>query len=366
MIILNEVQIELLVDLIESGYIRSSKHPNKDLYILKYTEKCVFEGVWNELTLLCRGLIINSEYKIIGRCMKKFFNYNESSAFKDWNQPFEVFEKMDGSLIQIFKYKGDTVISSAGSLDCDTSDYIKTAHKLFIKQGLFKHITDNETFIFELISPLSRVVVNYGDIEELRLITIVDNNTGSERIDYQDCFKTVNRYTSHNCVKYYIDELNDDFSNREGYVIKFQDGNRIKLKYSSYIQLHKTLSHLTEKYIFECSRDCIEIPLENIPDESYDYIKEIESRIDMIYNAIDDRCMHIFYEVKEYKTRKEQANVIINKHKNLSTILFNKLDGKPIRLAIYNLIEKELDNYNTNYKEDQSFTKFVNWSYLDV
>lgn len=42
--------------LIEEGYIAVQKHPDAELYLYNYTHKCQFDKVWNEYTMLCRGI----------------------------------------------------------------------------------------------------------------------------------------------------------------------------------------------------------------------------------------------------------------------------------------------------------------------
>ena len=43
------------------GYVRRQEHPEYPLAILNYTEKAAYEGVWDTVTLTCRGLIYNTD-----------------------------------------------------------------------------------------------------------------------------------------------------------------------------------------------------------------------------------------------------------------------------------------------------------------
>ncbi|QOR67967.1 hypothetical protein IM538_07490 [Cytobacillus suaedae] len=64
---------------VEQKYISRREHPtNKDIIILNYTENATYEKRWNELTLNCRGLIVNERTgEILARPFPKFFNYGE-------------------------------------------------------------------------------------------------------------------------------------------------------------------------------------------------------------------------------------------------------------------------------------------------
>ncbi len=56
---LNNVQIELLKKMQSEGFVMMQKHAEADLYIYNYTPKAQYDKVWNEITLMCRGLILN-------------------------------------------------------------------------------------------------------------------------------------------------------------------------------------------------------------------------------------------------------------------------------------------------------------------
>ena len=94
---------ERLLEEIANGNVSRKKHPDFDLYIHKYTSHCVFEKNWNEITLACRGLVLDGDFNIIANCIPKFFNYEEiaDKNIIDKNCGFQVFEKLDGSLIQL-------------------------------------------------------------------------------------------------------------------------------------------------------------------------------------------------------------------------------------------------------------------------
>ena len=90
---LNKNDIE---DLIAKDLIMMNKHPDYDLYTLNYTRTAQFERVWNEYTLMCRGLVIDGDYNIIARPFGKFFNLAEHDISEiPMHLPFEAFEKMD-------------------------------------------------------------------------------------------------------------------------------------------------------------------------------------------------------------------------------------------------------------------------------
>jgi RNA ligase len=48
------------------------------LSLYTYTQECVYNKVWNEITTLARGLILDvPNRKVVGTPFPKFFNYGE-------------------------------------------------------------------------------------------------------------------------------------------------------------------------------------------------------------------------------------------------------------------------------------------------
>ena len=355
---LNNNQIDLLEQMVRDGYIKRTPHNNLGLYIYKYTEKCTYEEIWNEMTIMCRGLVLDSDYNIIMNCIPKFFNRNEKFAYKEYNMDYEVYEKKDGSLIQITRlFNGDILISSAGSLDIN-SPYIQLATKLMYKQGIDELIEYGKTYIFEMIAPLTRVVVNYGEEESLNLITIRDNETGKEFTSNDVRFKTIQPLDLN------IDsiDLQSKFDNKEGCVIRFSNGNRIKMKYKEYLSLHKTLSHLNEKFIIECIRDGLdlEVVIKSTPDEYYDYIKTVEKNVNYVKNLLITMVnKNITFLKNSIYSRKEQAKFIMDNFKDYSSLMFSALDGKDIQKMIFEHILLLYNKYNENKTSHTVFESFI-------
>lgn len=63
----------ILDNLLECGYITKANHPTVDLFLYNYTEKCKKEEYWNDVTLWCRGLILNANNEIKYHPLKKIF-----------------------------------------------------------------------------------------------------------------------------------------------------------------------------------------------------------------------------------------------------------------------------------------------------
>jgi len=93
------------------GLITVRPHNTLPLRILNYTSEVQYERLWTPLLKKCRGLIIDNDWNIIGYGVQKFFNWQEHLEFDDLpdipNEEFQVWEKLDGSCIILFNYKGN-------------------------------------------------------------------------------------------------------------------------------------------------------------------------------------------------------------------------------------------------------------------
>lgn len=140
------MNLEVLEKYYKEGWLIKQTHPTLPLTIWNYSQSTQFEQHWDEITLQCRGLVTENETgKVVARPFRKFFNMEElkHTATKE----FDVFEKMDGSLIIVFNYKNSWVVASRASF---TSEQALKAKELSFKYPL-NSLDKNKTYIFEII-----------------------------------------------------------------------------------------------------------------------------------------------------------------------------------------------------------------------
>ena len=164
---------------IESGLV--NEQVLGDLRIFNYSKVCQFDRKWDDVTIQCRGLIMRGD-EIVARPFRKFFNLGEVEETKIENLPAEmpqVTEKFDGSLgILYFQPDGRPAIATRGSFTSDQA--LRATEMLRNMPPFWNNIDLNLTYLFEILYPENRVVVNYGNREELVLIGLVNRTTGEE------------------------------------------------------------------------------------------------------------------------------------------------------------------------------------------
>jgi RNA ligase len=326
------INIELLKKNIADGYVISQKHPLLDLTIYNYSQFAQYDNHWDEITLMCRGLILDSEYNIIQRPFGKFFNKDEHvSEFKPDipNLPFEVYDKMDGSLgIMYFDEMGTPFIASRGSFTSEQA--LMGTEMLWSKyRHIFGLLDRSKTYVFEIIYPENRIVVDYGDREALVLLAIIDTATGEDisldTVSTND-FHVVERF---NGITDFEKLQALDIDNKEGFVIRFENGFRMKLKFDEYCRLHRIITNITSYDIWECLRfgTGFDEMLDKVPDEFYDWVKATKKNLENEFTKIETYYREYYNEYGSlHKTQKEFA--VWAKTFEMPGLMFNLQKGE--------------------------------------
>lgn len=350
---------EIANKLKEEGYITIQEHPDCDLFILNYTPKCQYEGKWDENTMQCRGLIVNSMFEVQARPFKKFFNWSEhveKESLPDvhWD-PLLIQEKMDGSLGILYwcgKYgKSEPRIATRGSF---TSDQALRATEMLrqIPVPYTKLFSEGFTYLFEIIYPENRIVVDYGKVEELVLLSVIHTRTGTELgPPGHDVFRIPKVYDPETPAEELLKLFPDD-GNTEGAVVLMKDGTRVKIKTAEYVRLHRIITQVSNKSIWEFLKDGIPLDdiLERVPDEFYDWVKAVKLQLETQFEDFYQRALTLQTEVHDME-RKDAAAIILQVNKTVASATFAMLDGKDAQAAqaIWKAIKPE---YSRPFKQD--------------
>ena len=205
----------------------------------------------NEIEKECRGIIFgDDDGKLIARRLHKFFNFNErpESSIEniDFSKDHWILEKLDGSMITPFRI-GDRLTwgSKAG--------------ETFLTPQIEKFVADHPTYrafavwcidngltpIFEWCTRQNRIVIDYPE-DRLVLIAMRWNDYGDYATygfmeDYSDIYNIdiVKEYPGNvQNMKAFAEQV-ANMSGIEGFVIRFIDGQMIKIKCAEYIRYHR-------------------------------------------------------------------------------------------------------------------------------
>ena len=292
---------------VERGLITKRKHPTEDLYIWNYTPRCTYDRAWDEVTMQARGLITTGDGTIKARPFAKFFNYGERDEPLP-NEPFTVTEKMDGCLGVLY-FIGDTPhIATRGSF---TSWQAIRATKILHENYIGLEFMQDKTYLFEVIMPQGRIVVDYGEMEDLVLLAIINTETGEEYSIHSPYpiwpFPVVKRYTFPPIIGSAdiprLSSLVSSFSeeNREGFVVRFESGLRLKMKFEEYLRLHRIITQTSARVVWEHLREqrsFIEL-YERVPPEFAAWVKQTSKDLYSRYLAIHKKVEEVYKETME-------------------------------------------------------------------
>ena len=276
---------ELAAD-IDAGYIRENRHPMRPLSILNYTEKAQFDRHWTTPTLTCRGLIVDAAGQILARPFPKFFNHDEPEAVIAKRGPVTVTDKVDGSLGILYPGPGDQhSIATRGSF---TSVQAIHATKLWRERYDDWTPPRGYTVLFEIVYPENRIVVDYGNTDDLILLGAVNIATGSTLTPWDLTFHgpKADVYPFNTFAEALAAEPR---KNAEGYVIHFHDTNtRVKVKQEDYKRLHAVITGWNERSIWSLLKGggTVASIAEALPDEFHAWAEGVAKGLEAEYTKL--------------------------------------------------------------------------------
>jgi RNA ligase len=198
----------------------------------------------------------------------------------------------------------------------------------------------------------NRIVVDYGDYEGLILLGAFDTESGVE-VPYEELkeleeFELAKKYDG---IEDYSTLKGMVKDNEEGFIVRFSNGDRMKIKGEEYLRLHKIMTNVSTTAVWEVLSNGgnFEELLKDVPDEFYKKIKSYEKDLRYSYFSISEYCgkFHDGFRYgkfgdKEEPTRKEYAEFVIrNIKKELRPVMFSMWDKKDYGSIIWKLIKPE-------------------------
>lgn len=246
--------------------INAKRHEDwPNLVLLKYDQ--IASPMASPIVRECRGIILDEgkDWAVVARAFDKFFNHGEGHAAEiDWATA-RVQEKVDGSMVLLFKHEGVWNVATTGTPDA--SGDINGAGKTFASyfwetfgaqtDGTLP-FTDRYCFMFELTGPLNRIVVPHMKAH-ITLLGARDMETGEE-VPPQAVAHLFHGIPA--VREFSLTALEDVIAtfaqmsplSQEGYVIVDAQFRRIKVKHPGYIALHHAKDGLGDKAFVEIAR----------------------------------------------------------------------------------------------------------------
>lgn len=273
---------------VEKGLVRRQRHNILPLTIYSYTREAQFSGAWDKYTMMSRGLIVNATGHIVAKPFGKFFNLGERHCPDLPKLPYQIFEKVDGSLGIFFNYDNNWHVATRGSFDNEFVDYASD------RLSLVQHYPKYWTICTEISMPpeidgLERCVKHPPGIFLLGAVDIYSGKDVSWKA-------VTDGWIGHLPIVHYrtiddLPELAKTATGTEGWVIRWTNGFRVKIKTAWYFKLFRTILRLDERIR---NMMLAEEPLCNILKE---LPEEFHEPATLVYRQVKHYCRTKQYEL---------------------------------------------------------------------
>lgn len=285
-------------------YVSLQRHPSEPYAILNYTQRCQFDRAWDDTTRACRGLIYHLETReVLARPWPKFHNYGEhEEGTLELDAEVIVTDKLDGSLGIAYPPSFDQSVWALSSTGGPHGWAIATRGSFISDQALVgtgllagRFFAPNRrfTYLFEIIYPGNRIVVDYGERTELVLLGGVEISTGRpvaarELGGWYGAF--VEQIESETLAQAL--EL-EPRPNAEGVVIQYVDPPymMVKVKQDEYVRLHRIVTGMNERTVWELlgEKRTIEEIKAPLPEEFWPWVDKVAAELVDSYLLLTER-----------------------------------------------------------------------------
>lgn len=337
-----------------SKLVNTSYHKTLPLVSLCYSSMCnlgrPLDPNWDEVTLSCRGIIINTETKeIVAKPWNKFFNYDPEIHKHNLTEGSYILEKLDGSLGITYREPAAGArirIATKNSFQNEMTAQANAWLERKIEENGYDFFDRNYTYLFEIIYPENySTVIDYGDRRECVLLGKIHTETGEEMPfetiqPWAEFHKvaTPKRYTFEN-FRAIVEHCKTLPWNDEGYVVTLPEHGycKYKLKGSQFVEIHRLVFGLGPRRIWKAVRDHTDIPkmLEAVPSEIKEAKLEIYNQIVSKRDEIIANARSTFKEIyEEGMSRKDFALKVQELPNKSKGLMFALLDGNSDKLEM--------------------------------
>ncbi|MFE5864877.1 RNA ligase [Streptomyces virginiae] len=388
---------QALAESIDAGYVTRKSHPELPLSIYTYTRTAQYDRVWNDVTTRCRGLVADDNTgAVVALPLPKFFNVGEHESGQPYapalpDEPFEVYDKVDGSLAVVFHYAGRWRVASKGSF---ISAQATWAQRMLDGRDTGA-LRPGTTYLAEILYPQNRIVVDYGDRRDLVLLAAFGPD-GTEvplaeaAPHWEGIGSVVTVWPAmplHELIA--LAESNTlpggasaTGTQAEGFVLRFASGVRAKAKLAEYVRLHRVLTKATERDIWRAhgiqrfaglplgqlaqglGTTAAEIEasggkpldalLDQVPDEFDVWVREVIERLEseaaLRERAIDEAYAGLAHLAADRGAFARAVKAL--PEREIRAAMFLRLDGRSTELAVWRNVRPETSDPFTNDEEN--------------
>jgi RNA ligase len=381
---------------IAEGYVKVQHHSSLDLSIYNYTPKTQYENHWNDITKKTRGLVVwhdvsgyligdQEDDVVVSRPFDKFFNWGDNTNVncEAWEEhhEIEVTDKVDGSLGILYPHPGQPsgwAVATRGSFHSNQAEHAtQWLQEWYRRQTLVNPFNPNYTYLFEIVYPQNRIVVDYGQEDSLYLIGIRDTETGFLfGLRHQQISIPRTQILRYRTFGEFLRDYRPP-KGVEGCVVRsVETGEQLKFKTEEYVSLHKVIFGLNAVTVWEAMNESSEkvdelsagLPTAELKrwvsnthlglcHRFFDIRIAVEQAYEGLISNFPEENLEDWVDKNspEYRElRRVRAGFILSEYRDLSGYLFGMLDARDIRPMIMKAIRPRGDDRPTGTEEEMS------------
>ncbi len=266
-----------------SALLGVSFHPDLPLVLLNYTPVAhntlhQYPEGWTLPLKQCRGIIFDYDGALVAKAFPKFFNHGEHPDTTNLpDESFVATQKHDGHLGIIFYYRGSYHITTRGEFTSRTTVLAQKMLNCYVKKyGWEKQPIKDWTLLAEIIHPKTKVHLEYNNARKFILLAAISVSDFRE-MEYDSLKKLGASLRLPVAEKWSGDSIQElrrlvgdvKQSGKEGYVVRFAGGLRVKFKFQWYLNL-MVAAKLSHVYLMKrVMAGNVEKMIGRLPEEIY-------------------------------------------------------------------------------------------------
>jgi len=309
--------------------------------LLNYTNEAMYGGDMTKVEQACRGLVVREDGAIMALPLAKFWNWLEPQCPALPDEPYEVWDKVDGSL-GVFWHDGT-------AWRCTTRGSFDNEYTAFGQEEWDKHdwdISEDWTVMAEVCVDNDPNPRAFYTPEGIYLIAIRDRRTGadlsllSKQVQASTLCKVLPTPELYQDIGFEdLGKLKAEEGGTEGWVVRFVSGLRVKVKTAWYLRRFKAMMHFSPKHIRELVIEGGDNWLDAFPDDLRPEALAIQQEIEAKFRAELLRIHKAYLRIGDIESRKDFALAAIVDYPDLAHWLFRLRDGKLDEVDVLKALE---------------------------